>query len=363
MARTKVSVDEVVRLTREIENCSGPGELEGEVLPLVADALCSEAACVFVYRPRQGGSLELGASYNLKGRDVSDYFSTYRYFDPVQLKIESDVAKGSAAVVSIEDVVSLPEFQRTRYYQEFLRPLGVYRYLCSGWSTRNDLVIQLGVQRLSFTPPFTPSEHSLSRALVPAVARVFEHSFSTSREQILRSVCASLCELINERAPIVLESGGAIAYAEARASELLGLNVASRAMAVRATLRRMIRGIRSELDAVAPRPVSVSLRSATGTPLEGRVRRLPSGDESLYLLTLEKCGSQVEHLSSRLGLSPRAAQIVDLIAAGCTNHQIAERLGLSTNTVRNHIAGIYERLGIRNRVELLLRITSASAPR
>ncbi len=52
-----------------------------------------------------------------------------------------------------------------------------------------------------------------------------------------------------------------------------------------------------------------------------------------------------------LGLRPRHSQILALIAEGCGNDEIAQRLELSPNTVKFHVRALYARLGVRNRVE------------
>jgi two-component system response regulator DesR len=56
-----------------------------------------------------------------------------------------------------------------------------------------------------------------------------------------------------------------------------------------------------------------------------------------------------------LGLSPREREVLDLIAEGATNRQIAERLFLSTHTVKEHTSALYRKLGVRNRAEAVQR--------
>jgi two-component system nitrate/nitrite response regulator NarL len=51
-------------------------------------------------------------------------------------------------------------------------------------------------------------------------------------------------------------------------------------------------------------------------------------------------------------LSPRERQIVTFITAGCSNHQIANSLGLKTQTIKNHLCRMYSKLGVSNRVHL-----------
>jgi two-component system, NarL family, nitrate/nitrite response regulator NarL len=50
--------------------------------------------------------------------------------------------------------------------------------------------------------------------------------------------------------------------------------------------------------------------------------------------------------------SPRERQIVSFITMGCSNREVAARMGLRTQTVKNHLCRIYRKLGVPNRVQL-----------
>jgi len=50
-------------------------------------------------------------------------------------------------------------------------------------------------------------------------------------------------------------------------------------------------------------------------------------------------------------LSPREHQVLQLIADGSENKQIARELGLSEATVKTYIRGVFERLGVSSRAE------------
>jgi two-component system response regulator DesR len=54
-------------------------------------------------------------------------------------------------------------------------------------------------------------------------------------------------------------------------------------------------------------------------------------------------------------LSEREREVLDLIAAGATNREIAQRLYLSPHTVKEHTSALYRKLQARNRAEAVQR--------
>ena len=52
-----------------------------------------------------------------------------------------------------------------------------------------------------------------------------------------------------------------------------------------------------------------------------------------------------------LGLTPRELDILDAIAAGLSNKEIAERLFVSENTVKTHAARLFSKLSARRRTQ------------
>jgi len=54
------------------------------------------------------------------------------------------------------------------------------------------------------------------------------------------------------------------------------------------------------------------------------------------------------------GLTPREVEIVDAIAAGDSNRDIATRLGISLQTVKHHLTSIFDKTGTSTRLELAL---------
>ena len=52
-----------------------------------------------------------------------------------------------------------------------------------------------------------------------------------------------------------------------------------------------------------------------------------------------------------LGLSPRECEILERLASGASNKEIARDLSISPNTVKTHAARIYEKLEVEKRMQ------------
>jgi DNA-binding NarL/FixJ family response regulator len=56
-----------------------------------------------------------------------------------------------------------------------------------------------------------------------------------------------------------------------------------------------------------------------------------------------------------LGLTERERSVLELMASGSTNPEIAAELHLSKHTVKEHTSAVYRKLGVRNRTEAVQR--------
>jgi DNA-binding CsgD family transcriptional regulator len=56
-----------------------------------------------------------------------------------------------------------------------------------------------------------------------------------------------------------------------------------------------------------------------------------------------------------LGITPRELEILELIAAGLSNKEIAERVYVSENTVKTHSSRVFDKLGARRRTQAVQR--------
>ncbi len=57
----------------------------------------------------------------------------------------------------------------------------------------------------------------------------------------------------------------------------------------------------------------------------------------------------------QLGISKREYEVLELIAQGLSNREIADKLFVSTSTVKTHLSNIYSKLDARRRTEAIKR--------
>jgi DNA-binding NarL/FixJ family response regulator len=97
------------------------------------------------------------------------------------------------------------------------------------------------------------------------------------------------------------------------------------------------------------------LMTAIRTVMEGKfwVGRETVSDLVMALLTLTKSSEPREPVAS-LGLTARELQVTELVVSAAANKEIADRLGISEKTVKQHLTNIFEKLGVSSRLELAL---------
>jgi two-component system, NarL family, response regulator DevR len=99
------------------------------------------------------------------------------------------------------------------------------------------------------------------------------------------------------------------------------------------------------------------LKQVSGTDLVGAVRRLAAGesllDPAMTTTVLERLRHPPEEDDDPRykSLTEQERRILDLIAEGKTNRQIAETMYLAEKTVKNYVSGLLRKLGMERRTE------------
>jgi DNA-binding CsgD family transcriptional regulator len=232
------------------------------------------------------------------------------------------IYQGSFAAVKISDFLTRRELHRTRLYDLILRPCG--------------LEDSLGL-RLRIPPPsrpknfifdhgdrdFSARDRAVLDALNPHLVQL--HRAHEARER-LRDALA-LHEL-TQAAVVLLEADDRVAFASSAARELLYRYLGENGVGLPDTVASWLRERR---------------RAVTGEPL-----RIAAGGRAL-VVELVDGALLLEERQWMPRLTAREREILELVAEGRTNAEIAERLWVSFGTVKKHLDNIYAKLGVHTR--------------
>lgn len=102
--------------------------------------------------------------------------------------------------------------------------------------------------------------------------------------------------------------------------------------------------LKSQPPQVLQQAVAALLRGETWFPAAPLAPQSPGGAHAIRMTAAE------------LGLTPRQAQVLDLVLRGLPNPSIAQLLHLSPHTVKEHVAGALQRLGVHSRIDAITRM-------
>jgi DNA-binding NarL/FixJ family response regulator len=230
--------------------------------------------------------------------------------------------QGRFDAVKASDYLTRRELHRTQLYGLALEPYG--------------LEDMLGVQ-LRIPPPSRRKQFNLDRGGRDFSTRdcavldfLNPHlvSLERARENRRRLREALALHESTRTAVVLLEADDRVAFASSAARELIDRYFAESGAGLPDSVASWLRERR---------------RGATGEPL-----RIIAGDRSLVVEFVD--GALL--LDERRWfprLTAREREILELVAEGRTNAQIAERLWVSPGTVRKHLDNVYAKLGVHTR--------------
>ncbi|MGV1008943.1 MAG: response regulator [Dermatophilaceae bacterium] len=200
--------------------------------------------------------------------------------------------------------------------------------------------------------------------------RVSVRVFLLDDHEIVRRGLRELLEL-SEDIEVVGESGSAleaerripalrpdVAVLDARLADGSGIDVCRAIRAVDPSLRALI--LTSYDDEQALRAAVLAgasgyiLKDIKGNDLVTAIRRVASGEQLIAPTVLARVRSSLSgpSVDPRLrSLTPQERRILEHIAKGMTNRQIADEMFLAEKTVKNYVTSILDKLGMDSRTQ------------
>jgi len=103
------------------------------------------------------------------------------------------------------------------------------------------------------------------------------------------------------------------------------------------------------------------LKQIRGTDLVDAVRRVAAGqsllDPAVTARVLERIRTGIEEPRELKSLTDQERRILEYIAEGLTNHEIAQRMFLADKTVKNYVSSVLAKLGLERRTQAAVLAT------
>ncbi len=92
------------------------------------------------------------------------------------------------------------------------------------------------------------------------------------------------------------------------------------------------------------------LKSVRGDEIVHAVRTVAAGRTLLHPRQLDRRRRSQDDPTAMLTATER--RVVDLIGEGCSNREIADRLGMAEKTVKNHVTSLLAKMGLQRRTQV-----------
>jgi len=266
-----------------------------------------------------------------EGPDESTYWEL-RHQHPV---CREHQATQDFRALKISDFLSTSELHRTEIYWEWLHPWGAEYEITVGLDAPLTHTKVFLFDREPGRRDFTERDRAVLDFLRPHLANLYEAA------QARRRAAQALALLEEADAGlVVLDGAGRVEHATPKALRLLSTYFRDYGTGLPEAITSWVHRQRT-----APSP----------EPLE-----IP-GEELSLLVHCVDGALLLEEQRSEPPLTAREREVLELVAAGKTNAEIAETIWIAPGTVRKHLENIYEKLGVHSRTAAVASLNAESS--
>ncbi len=326
----------------------------------------TEADTLCIYTPLTGGA-DAWYAPHLSASALSAYAhqaSDDPAWDVIETGFSQLTATTGRQVAHESEFIAKRARSSSAFHREFLAPHGL-----------NDLTIAgaafggLGASRLHFANRTWRSEdeQTMRKQLVRSVLPAFKTGLSMWRQLgQRRSELAYVFDGLSD-AIMLFDADGTLVHANASATQLMapsggvGLFDVERLRSEATQVARRINALMKHAGVGAPTVTPSSAAREVQTKagaVQVRGALAPAwmfGREHGVIVTLERQsqrGFSDADLRAHFGLTARELEVARLVADGLSNQALAERLGVSFFTARNHVERLLTKLGAQNRAQV-----------
>jgi DNA-binding CsgD family transcriptional regulator len=322
-ALARGDAERLLRFVAEAESFGGDQPFAGEFLTQLGRLVPADWVGFSEYDERERECLIVnlerpGDEGFFSGVDWAAVLPVLKAENPLFLRFQ----EGISEAVKVSDFLTQRQLHRTRMYDLVLRPCGIEDSL--------GLLLPMAIPEQTMKFVFDRGGHNFSerdRAVLDTLRPHFQQLHRAAQvRQRLREALA--LHESTQTAVVLLEAGDRVAFASSAARELIDCYFGETSARLPGLLASWLRERR---------------RMAAGEPLT-----IDAGDRSLIVDVVDDA-LLLEEEQRLPHLTPREREILDLVAQGRTNAEIAQALWVSPGTVRRHLENVFAKLGVHTR--------------
>ena len=296
---------------------------------------------VFIPSDRERGDLLLEGSqiFDHPPQYFLEYVLHFSSLDPV---FSSGWFRSfSNDVTRLSDLVPQDWYDTSPYVQDLLKRAQIFHVLISSLGNDGHPVGLLRLHRQDKEKPFTQRDILFLKALAPHLAQTIDRFRETS-----------IPEYPQGTGIMLIQQDRSIFWGNSLAKKIWGDRNTRDIDISGDNLPRIINTAQGSYKI---RTIPIQALKDTDDPVSEEVKA--------QVIILEPFPQQQlgsEKLSS-LGLTPRQAEISSLVLQGRSNRAIAAKLGISEQTVKDHLHDIFNKLKIKSRYQLIFLCANAGS--
>ena len=286
--------------------------------------------------------------FHCTANSFTQYLEHYARLDP--LATDGWILRFDNSVARYTDYVSQARLAESEYGRDFLSQIPMFYCLCATLGYQGDPVGALGLHRTKNAGDFTARDKALVRHVAPHLSQALHHLHLLDTIASLQN--HGLVLLSQDGHALYLNEEARIALDGTPVTELPdpGLGTASAFFCTKGKKYR-VRTLRktSSLDQGFAKLLDLDCSLA---------RRIAK----IIVLEPEPPSWTLKDTLRAFDLSPRQQEIAMLTIQGCSNREIADRLFICEQTVKDHLRDVFERMHIRRRSELAAKVLAITPP-
>lgn len=312
---------------------------------------------------------------NVDQSEIDKYSQCYWRYDPIY----HTALYSRRLVFRNNDILPYSEWAKLEYYNDFLQPMNIYRELAVCLRVGTGILGQISLFRPRLQSNFSESDILKANVLAPSITLALRNAILFSKAEKERQLLSKLNEFLLEGV-IILDYEFCPIYISPKAKEMspylfhehLGRagEVGSENKSIPFAILEDCSSIKRVSQSIG-RWVNFQHEITTDENQNKMLRvgilRFPMCCEvphaPCFLVSMKyvsgTCNSGEELTKGEHFLTKREMDVASSVGEGLTNKQISQKLFISKFTVGTHLKNIFEKTGVRNRIELITYIQSA----